>query len=186
MINELLLSFAEWLGSQPASQSLIGSFYMWNWIESTHVLTLMVFLGMLFMIDLRMLGWSFTDVPASKLSAQLNIPMLIGFGIMVITGLVLFYANAVHETQSIWFRFKMIALLAAGINAWLFHRALNASIGTWDRDPVPPKRIRVGAGMSLGLWALVVVMGRLMAYDWFDCTTPQSDFINWAVGCNVQ
>ena len=46
MINELLLNFAEWLGNQPGSQSLIGSFYMWNWIESTHVLTLMVFLGM--------------------------------------------------------------------------------------------------------------------------------------------
>lgn len=186
MINELLLNFAEWLGSQPGSQSLIGSFYMWNWIESTHVLTLMVFLGMLFMIDLRMLGWSFKEVPASKVSDHLNIPMFIGFAIMIITGLLLFYANPVHETQSIWFRIKVVLLVAAGVNAWMFHRALRDSVETWDRDPVPPKRIRMGAGLSLCLWILVIIMGRLMAYDWFDCGSTQSAFVNWAVGCNIQ
>lgn len=186
MINELLLSFAEWLGNQPGSQSLIGSFYMWNWIESTHVLTLMVFLGMLFMIDLRMLGRAFVEIPASKVSDRLTIPMFIGFAIMVITGLLLFYANAVHETQSIWFRFKVILLVAAGVNAWMFHRALRDSVDSWDRDPLPPKRIRIGAGLSIGLWVLIIIMGRLMAYDWFDCDTQQSAFITWAVGCNIQ
>lgn len=185
MINELLLNFAEWIGSQSGSQSLIGSFYMWNWIESTHVLTLMVFLGMLFMIDLRMLGWSMTNVPASTVNARLNIPMFIGFFIMITTGLILFYANPVHETQSIWFRIKLIFLVAAGVNAWLFHKAMQKSAGTWDRDPVPPKRIRVGAAMSIGLWTVVIIMGRLMAYDWFDCDTPQGAFINWAVGCEI-
>lgn len=186
MINELLLNFAQWLGSQEGSQGLIGSFYMWNWIESTHVLTLMVFLGMLFMIDLRMLGWSMTSVPASKVNARLNVPMFIGFTIMITTGLILFYANAVHETQSIWFRLKMIFLVAAGINAWLFHRAMAASINSWDTDPVPPKRIRVGAAMSLILWITVIILGRLMAYDWYDCDKPQGAFINWAVGCDIQ
>ncbi|MGQ9427320.1 hypothetical protein ACXYTJ_14220 [Gilvimarinus sp. F26214L] len=186
MINELLFNFAEWLGNTSGSQSLIGSFYMWNWIESTHVLTLMLSLGMLFMIDLRMLGWSFTNIPASKMNAQMNIPMFIGFAIMIITGLLLYYANAVHETQSIWFRIKLILLGAAGVNAWLFHKAMAASIDTWDRAPLPPKRIRIGAGLSLSLWILVIIMGRLMAYDWYDCDTPQGAFINWAVGCDLQ
>jgi uncharacterized membrane protein len=186
VINELLLNFAEWLASQPSSQELIGSFYMWNWIESTHVLTLMVFLGMLFMIDLRMLGWTLTNVPASRVNDRLNIPMFIGFAIMIVTGLLLFYANPVNETQSIWFRIKVVLLVAAGVNAWLFHRALKASAGSWEMDPIPPKRIRAGAAMSLVLWTLVIIMGRLMAYDWFDCDKPQGAFITWAVGCNIQ
>lgn len=185
MINELLLNFAQWLADQPGSQALIGSFYMWNWIESTHVLTLMVFLGMLFMIDLRMLGLMMTNVPATKINDRLNIPMFIGFTIMVVTGLLLYYANAIHETQSIWFRIKIVLLIAAGINAWLFHLALKRSAGSWANDPIPPKRIRVGAGLSLFLWALVVIMGRLMAYDWFDCDKGQGAFISWLVGCNV-
>jgi uncharacterized membrane protein len=186
VINELLLNFAEWLGSQPSSQNLIGSFYMWNWIESTHVLTLMVFLGMLFVIDLRMLGLTLTNVPATKVNDRLNIPMIIGFAIMITTGFILYYANPVHETQSIWFRFKVVLLIAAGINAWLFHRALKASSGSWDMDALAPKRLRIGAALSLLLWTLVIIMGRLMAYDWFDCDKPQGAFINWAVGCNIQ
>lgn len=185
MINELLITFAEWLGSQPSSQALIGSFYMWNWIESTHVLTLMVFLGMLFMIDLRMLGLMMTNVPATKINDRLNIPMFIGFAIMVITGLLLFYANAVHETQSIWFRIKVVLLIAAGVNAWLFHKALKNSANSWEHDAIPPKRIRTGAALSLVLWTLVIIMGRLMAYDWFDCDKAPGPLMSWLVGCNV-
>jgi hypothetical protein len=186
VINEILLNFAEWLGSQPSSQNLIGSFYMWNWIESTHVLTLMLFLGMLFVIDLRMLGLTLTSVPAVKVNDRLNIPMFIGFAIMVITGLLLYYANPVHETQSIWFRIKVTLLFAAGVNAWLFHRALQPAAATSDMNGRLPKRLRVGAALSLALWILVIIMGRLMAYDWFDCGKSQSAFINWAVGCNIQ
>lgn len=185
MLNELLLDFALWINNQPAAQSLIGSFYMWNWIESTHVLTLMVSLGMLFFIDLRMLGWTMTSVPASTISHRLTIPMAIGFTVMVITGLLLYYANALHETLSIWFRIKMVLLVFAAINAVLFHRAMNASISSWDTDPVPPKRIRLGAGISLTLWILIIIMGRLMAYNWYDCDLPQGAFIDWAVGCEL-
>ncbi|CAN0499099.1 unnamed protein product, partial [Discosporangium mesarthrocarpum] len=43
------------------STLLHESYYMYNWTESTHVLTLMVSLGMLFLIDLRMLGVAFPD-----------------------------------------------------------------------------------------------------------------------------
>ena len=108
MINELLSQFSAWLGNSAGSQALIGSFYLWNWIESAHVLTLMASIGMLFIIDLRMLGWALPNVPASVVAEKLNIPMLIGFSIMITTGMILYYSNAIHETPSIWFRLKMI------------------------------------------------------------------------------
>ena len=52
MLNDWLLDFAEWLDKLPFSVHLHESFYMYNWIETTHVLTLMVSLGMLFVIGL--------------------------------------------------------------------------------------------------------------------------------------
>jgi len=46
--------------------------------------------------------------------------------------------------------------------------------------------VRLAALASLTLWAVIVVSGRLIAYNWFDCDIqPQSDFINWAAGCVV-
>ena len=47
----MLLSLARWLDTQTWSTQLHESYYMYAWIESTHVLTLMLFLGMLFVID---------------------------------------------------------------------------------------------------------------------------------------
>jgi hypothetical protein len=182
-MNQLLLSIAEWLDALSWSTQLHESYYMYNWIESTHVITLTVFLGMLFVIDLRMMGLMMTKVPASKIAARLNTPMMIGFAIMIVTGLLLYFAVPVRTTQSIWFRIKFVLLIAAGINAWLFHQRMKESVSSWDTEPVAPKRLRYAAGLSIGLWAGVVTTGRLIAYDWYDCYRVESDLIAWAAGC---
>ena len=183
MLNEVLLDFARWLDSQSWSTQLHESIYMYAWIETTHVLTLMVFLGMLFLIDLRMLGLAFKEVPASVIADRLDKPMMIGFTVMIITGFLLYYAIPVRSTQSIWFRIKVVMLIAAGINAFLFRARMQESVHTWDTVPRAPKRIRVGAALSLSFWAVIVITGRTIAYDWFDCHKELPYFMYWAAGC---
>ena len=60
---------------------------------------------------------------------------------------------------------------------------MRESADSWDTDPKPPKRIRVGAGLSLLFWAGVVVTGRAIAYDWYDCHKEMGAFMYWAAGC---
>tara|TARA_Y100000814_G_scaffold110787_2_gene78315 strand:- start:10345 stop:10836 length:492 start_codon:yes stop_codon:yes gene_type:complete len=156
---------------------------MYNWVESTHVLTLMVSLGMLFLIDLRMLGYAFPDVPASKIAERLNVPMLIGFTVMFVTGILLFYAVPVRSAQSVWFRIKIVLLVACAINAYLFHKKMNDSVSTWNDDVRAPDRIRLGAWLSLVFWSIVVICGRFIAYDWLDCIRDQPAFIEFLAGC---
>ncbi|PCJ26618.1 MAG: hypothetical protein COA96_04680 [SAR86 cluster bacterium] len=183
MINEMLLNFAHWLEAQSYSQMLVAGYYSYSWLEATHVLTLMLSIGSLFIIDFRMMGWMLTDVPASKLAERLNKPMLIGFTIMFITGALLVYAKPVETVQSLWFRIKMILLLLAFINAWVFNARLKAAAGSWDNDAVAPKAIRIGAIISLCLWCGVVTLGRYIPYDWVDCAITNNTTILWAAGC---
>jgi hypothetical protein len=183
MLNEWLLDFARWLDGFSWSTQLHESYYMYAWIESTHVLTLMLFLGMLCVIDLRMLGLIFPRVPASTIAERLDKPMMIGFAIMIISGFILYFAIPVRSTQSIWFRIKMVLLIAAGINALLFRNKMRASSSSWDLDPKPPARIRLGAGLSLALWSGIVITGRTIAYDWYDCHKELPYFMYWAAGC---
>ena len=182
-MNEWLLKFAEAIGATSFSVGLHESYYMYAWIESLHVITLTVSLGMLIVIDLRMLGVWLKDVPASKIAERLDRPMLIGFSIMVVTGVLLYVGIPIRTTQSFWFRIKLILLVAAFINAWLFRRHMQGSVGTWDVAPVPPRRTRVAAALSLTLWAGVVCCGRFIAYDWFDCGQDNPAFIDCAAGC---
>lgn len=182
-VNAALLQFAEWLSERSFSVELRESLYLYNWIESAHVLTLMLSLGMLVIVDLRMLGLCLASVPASKIAERLDKPMLIGFGIMFATGILLYISVPVRTTQSLWFRIKVLLLIAAAINAWLFRGYMLDAKKSWDLDAVAPRRARIAAGLSLTLWASVIVMGRFIAYDWFDCGHDNPALIDWAAGC---
>ena len=72
VINELLLQFAQYLEAQNYSQMLVSGYYSWNWLEATHVLTLMISIGSLFIIDFRMLGWVLPDVSATAIADRLH------------------------------------------------------------------------------------------------------------------
>jgi len=183
LLNEWLLNFARWLDSFAWSTAIHESFYLYAWIESTHVLAIMVFLGMLFIIDLRILGLAFAQVPAARIAERLDKPMMIGFAVMVITGLLLFFAIPVRSTQSIWFRIKVVLLIAAGINAFLFRNKMKEVRRDGREEVEPSKRLRLGAGTSLFLWMGVVMTGRAIAYDWFDCHKDLSYAMYWVAGC---
>lgn len=186
VINELLLQFAQYLEGQEYSQMLVSGYYSWNWLEATHVLTLMISIGSLFVIDFRMLGWVLPGVSATTIADRLHKPMIIGFAIMFITGILLVYAKPVENVQSLWFRIKMILLVLAFINAWVFNSRMRAADGTWDSARVAPRPLRTGAIISLFLWCGVVAMGRFIPYDWVDCPKVSNTALLWASGCVEQ
>jgi uncharacterized membrane protein len=178
------LSFFEWMANTPWSVALRESLYMYPLIESTHVLSLTLFVGLAVMLDLRLLGLTLKNVPVSEMLDRVLPWIKVGFAIMMVTGVLLFYAIPVRNYQNLFFRIKVIMLLLAGLNVWLFHTRVERRIADWDLDPVAPKAARFAAGISLFLWAGIVVAGRMIAYNWFDCDIqPQPDFINWATGC---
>jgi len=74
----------------------------------------------------------------------------------------------------------------AGLNAFVFHRGIDRTIEQWDRDPVPPRAARLAGARSLVFWTVVVVSGRMIAYNWFDCDKqPHSRIVNTLAGCIV-
>ena len=134
--------------------------------------------------DLRLMGLTLGRTPVSEVARRLLPWMGFGFTIMVITGVMLFYAIPVRSYHSVWFRTKLILLVLAGLNAWLFHARIWRSVSNWDLDPVPPAAARAAGTASLVLWAGIIVTGRMIAYNWFDCDKPQPAAIVWAAGCN--
>jgi len=137
-------------------------------VESVHVLTLCLFLGMATLLDLRLLSFVMRDVPVSDVLTRLLPWTTAGFALMVISGVLTFLNAPVRYYENIFFRIKIAALLLAGLNAWIFHSGIWLKISDWDRDAVPPFRARAAGAVSLVLWACIVVAGRMIAYNWFD------------------
>jgi hypothetical protein len=181
-----MLPFLQWLDATPWSIALRESLYVWPLLESTHVLSLALFVGTAIMMDLRLLGAAFRNINASEFTGRLLPWTRVGFAIMAITGVVLFYSAPVRYYHNVFFRIKMLVLILAGINVWLFHSRVHRRVEAWGGDPVPPRAARIAAFVSIVVWASVVVSGRMIAYNWFDCDIqPQPDFINWAADCQI-
>jgi len=163
-----LLGFCQWLEKTPWSIALHESLWVYPIVESVHVLTLCLFLGTAVMLDLRLLGATMRRVPVSEVVRRILPWTAAGFALMVISGALLFYAVPVRTYLNIFFRLKIVMLVAAGLNVWVFHSTVYRRVAEWDLDPVPPRGARVVAGLSLALWAAIVVAGRMIAYNWFD------------------
>src|SRR5262245_17403465 len=106
-----LLAFSQWLAETRGSIALHESLYMYPLVESVHVLTLCLFVGMSVFLDLRLLGWTMRDVRVTELTDRLLPWMQLGFAIMCLTGVLLFYAIPVRSYQNIFFRIKMVMLV---------------------------------------------------------------------------
>jgi hypothetical protein len=178
------LAFFEWLSETPWSVSLHESEIAYSLIESLHVWSMCLFFGMTIMFDLRLLGLIMRNVPVSEVIRRLQPWTILGFVMMVITGTLLVYAIPVRSYQNIFFRTKMLLMLLAGLNIFIFHSRVFPSVAKWDALPVPPRPARLAGMFSLALWVSIVVSGRMIAYNWFDCDRqPQTDLINFLTSC---
>jgi uncharacterized protein DUF6644 len=182
-----VIGLFEWLANTPSSIALHESRYLYLIILSVHVLTLCLFVGTAAIVDLRLLGLTLQTVRVSQVITRLLPWTAAGFLMMILSGALLFYAAPLLRYQNIFFRAKMVALVLAGMNVWLFHRTIYCSVAEWDLDPVPPRPARVSGGVALVLWAVLIMLGRMIPYQtyWFDCSKqPQPAVVNWLVGCN--
>jgi hypothetical protein len=179
------------LGKGPAdtdiswSDALASSLNFWSLLEGTHVLTLMLFAGTIFVVDLRLLGVLFRKTPVSVVSDRVLPLTVFGIAVMLLTGTALFFAKPLLYYHNLWFRLKLVFLAAAFINIMVFHFKVQRDMPEWDTAPKPPAKARLSAALSLASWILVIFFGRYIAYDWTNCGKPLPHWINVAEDCKA-
>src|ERR1700677_5155973 len=119
-----ILSVCQWIEDTNIGTSIRESIWVFPIIETTHVLALSISVGLLLVSDLRLMGYIMKRRPVSEVYEQINPWMFVGFGIMVVTGVFLFWCQAVKAYNSIFFKAKIILLVLAAINGLAFERAL--------------------------------------------------------------
>ena len=163
-----VLSFLEWLQDTPLSVGIRESTWLFPIIESVHVLGLCLFLGMAILLDLRLLGLTLLKVSVSEVHRKLLPWTWAGAVIMVVSGIFTFFNDPVRYYNNVFFRVKVVMLVLAALNAYLFEIGVFQSVDRWDTSVVTPKKARMAGALSLVLWGCIVIAGRLIAYNWFD------------------
>jgi hypothetical protein len=162
-----LLSFCQWLQQTPFSVQIRESDWTYPIIESVHVLGLCLFVGLLLLWDLRLVGVTLQRISVSEVWKRLIPWITLGALIMVVSGLLLFASEPLRFYGNIFFRIKALGLFLALLNALAFHFGVERRLVEWDTADVTPRAARVAGAVSIFLWALIVVTGRFVAYNWF-------------------
>jgi len=159
-----LLSICQWVDSTRLSAIIRQSNWLFSTLDTIHTLGIVLVAGTIMLVDLRLLGFGLRSVPVAQLVARIVPSTLGGFGLMVVSGGLLFSSEAVKMYHSPTFRIKMLLLALAGLNALIFHRTIYRDVAHWDPASAVPARARLAGLLSLVLWIAIIAAGRAIAY----------------------
>jgi hypothetical protein len=159
-----IVAICVWLEQTVVGTSIRESLWLFPIIETVHIFGIILLVGATSILDLRLMGLTFRDEAVSKLARRFLPWAWAGFLIQVTTGLMLFSSEATKMYGNLGFEIKMLLILVAGINAFVFHSIAYQSVGKWDNDPVAPLSARAAGLLSILLWFGIVAAGRWIAY----------------------
>jgi hypothetical protein len=161
-----ILDLAQQLEDMPLASALAESRYAFPIVEGVHLIGLCLSVGLIAVIDLRVIGVFLRPVPVETVLRALRPWALGGFAVTFASGLALFCAEATATLSSPVFVWKIAFVILAGLNALAFEWRLQRAPAPPRAAPRPelPAALRISGGISLALWALVVATGRLLAY----------------------
>ena len=154
-----------WLQATPVAQAIAENEILFPWIESVHVLAIVLVVGTISIVDLRLLGLASLDLTVRRLMRDV-IPYTWGaFAVAAVTGFLMFSSDAVHYAHNFFFRGKLILLALAGLNMVVFHFVGIGDIERWDAGTGrSPRAARAAATISLLVWIAVVAFGREIGF----------------------
>ena len=156
--------FLKWLEATPLAVTIRENDILFPWIESIHVLAIVLVVGTISIIDLRLLGVASLERAATRLMGDV-LPWTWGaFVIAAFTGSLLFASNAPNYAHNFFFQGKMVLLAAAGVNMAIFHAFGLRDAARWDTMRRPPSAARAAGAVSLLLWIAVVAFGRWIGF----------------------
>ncbi len=158
-------AFCEAVEETAVAQMMAGSSWLFPAVESLHLVGMILLVGSITVFDLRLLGLAMRRESVSHLAARLLPATWAAFGVMAVSGTLLFTSDAVAKycTNPV-FGIKLLLLLLAGVNMLAFHFAIHRSAGAWDESPSTPLWAKLVGSFSVILWACVVFAGRWIGF----------------------
>jgi hypothetical protein len=153
---------ANWLLSTKLHTVMVDVFWLFPLCETLHFLGLITLFGALTVIDFRVMGLAkFINMKA----AMAFIPVaLIGFSVNLITGFAFLCADAPTYLPNFAFQWKMALIVMAGLNALWFWFGEHKELVQLADGQDAPFRAKLIAFISIALWVLVIIAGRMIPY----------------------
>jgi hypothetical protein len=143
-------------------------------VESLHVMAAAAVFGTILIVDLRLLGFPGLRRSIVRTADELLHLTWTAFALAVVTGSLMFAANANTYFGNTAFRLKMLALLCAGLNMAIFQNITFRGVAKWDKDLAVPTAGRMAGALSILIWVTVIFLARWIGFTkGYDFAIPQ-------------
>ncbi len=151
-----------WMETTAYSEWIVAGLVGWPLMLSMHAIGLAIIVGIMFTLNLRMLGY-FKPIPYVALNDLMAFGW-IGIALNVFSGFSLFMAQATFYVTSFPFLVKITFIILGIANLYYTQKILKRDAAGWDAADAVPQVSMILASSSLAFWILAVVGGRLIAY----------------------
>ena len=152
------MSTMEFLYSLERTKFLNSSVYIVPAFNLIHLLSMAMFLGALWMVDLRLLGGVLARRSITEVARDAHPWLVGGFLGLLITGIPAFMQTASGQWKNPVFHTKMSVLLVAAIFTFVVRRKMTEA----GEGRVSPVWFKLAAFVSICLWVTVAVAARLI------------------------
>jgi len=143
--------------SEPAANFLNAHEWAYGVTEVAHIVSLGIAIGLIAVVDLRLLSHGIVQVAPRRLIRATAIGTLIGFITAITTGFMIFSTDPARYLAHPAMRLKLILLLVA----LGFNYTIHSQVARGGRSPFVCRGVAV---MSLALWISVVFSGIFYAF----------------------
>jgi len=163
----VIQQFAEWL-SQTSLSILIQTHNAWviPTIQSIHIIAIGIVLTSVLMIDLRILGWAGHDQTLRETTDRFGPWLSWALLVLLVTGISMVVGEPVRALLSFSFWLKMFLVAVGTLIAAILQITLKSNEHHWEQTLVNRRAVRSLAIMTLLIWVGIVILGRLIAYDY--------------------
>lgn len=156
------MSILQWLEVSSLADMVAASLWGYPIMIAAHSFGLAIVVGIIFMLDLRILG-IIRNVSFVGMHRMMKLAW-VGFIINFASGFCLFAAQATYFITSVTFLVKVGAIFIAMITAAFIQKMLADSGERWDTGGDVSGQAKLLAIVSLLLWSVAIIAGRLIAY----------------------
>lgn len=154
------MSFLEWVQQTALAEWVSFSLNGYPIMITLHSIGLAIMVGISVALSLRMLGL-FPKLPIDSLHGFFKWAWT-GFIINTISGVALWTTQAVSYMQNTQFLIKIVGVFIGAALVGVLQRQMAGAGATWG-EAVPP-HIKAIAIVTIIVWAVAMVTGRLIAY----------------------
>jgi hypothetical protein len=153
-----------WLQSTSWATGIRESLNLYPALYTLHIFGFVIMVTATSVLDLRVLGLGLQSRTVSNV-ARLTLPWAqAGLAANLLTGFLVFAAQAVDMYTNTAFRWKMALVLLAGLNIGMIESAIKRNEGKWEEPGKSLAGVRWSAVISILLWFGIVAMSRVIGF----------------------